>query len=110
MFLEVYIITGFTTDGTRTKQRQRPFVIKENQKINESSRILNSMITTDDVKEYINIKPKLSRKEALEKIHVLERQKLYATKEECKEIDKKILELGKNLVIPRRQRKLRRII
>lgn len=94
------------TTPVRHKRKSK----KKDKKVNESSSILNSMITTDDVKEYINIKPKLSRKEALEKIHVLERQKLYATKEECKEIDKKILELGKNLVIPRRQRKLRRII
>src|SRR5699024_10298595 len=49
---------------------------KQDKKVNESSSILNSMTTTKDVKEYINIKPKLSRIEALVKIHDLEHQML----------------------------------
>lgn len=68
------------------------------------------MKTVEKIKEYINFNPMMSRKEALRRIDELEKQRTFATKEELKEIDKKIFELGKQLIIPRRQRKLKRIV
>lgn len=66
--------------------------------------------TPKKVKEYIYKKPTLTRVETLSEITQLENERLLADKKRAKEIDREIYNLGKNLVIPRRQKRIKKII
>lgn len=66
--------------------------------------------TVEKVKEYINRVPSMSRVEVLNKIYDLEKEREHANGERAIEIDEKIYELGKDLVIPHRQKKIRSVV
>lgn len=63
--------------------------------------------TIEKYKEYINIESR--RIDSLNKIAELENESLNASEERQKEIDEEILELGNNLIIPRRQKRMKEI-
>src|SRR5690625_3884829 len=66
--------------------------------------------TVNKVREYITRLPSMSRVEILDKIYDLEKEREYANENRAIEIDEQIYELGKDLVIPHRQRKIKDII